>query len=278
MSRTALVDAQTLRDHLDDPQWIVVDCRFDLAHIAAGENAYASAHLPGARYAHLDRDLSGEKTGSNGRHPLPDPVGFAALLAAYGASDASQIIAYDNGGDMFAARFWFLCRWIGHESVAVLDGGLNAWKDAGFPLTTDVPKPTRGRIAVGNPLDQPLDARAVRDALDNASATLLDARAPDRYAGATEPLDPVAGHIPTARNRFFKENFAANGRWKSPDELRAAYASYGDASSVVNYCGSGVSAAVNLLSMHAAGLKGARIYPGSWSEWCANPNNPTEKS
>lgn len=278
MSRTALVDAQTLRDHLDDPQWIVVDCRFDLAHIAAGENAYASAHLPGARYAHLDRDLSGEKTGSNGRHPLPDPVGFAALLAAYGASDDSQIIAYDNGGDMFAARFWFLCRWIGHESVAVLDGGLNAWKDAGFPLTTDVPKPTRGRIAVGNPLDPPLDARAVRDALDTASATLLDARAPDRYAGATEPLDPVAGHIPTARNRFFKENFAANGRWKSPDELRAAYASYGDASRVVNYCGSGVSAAVNLLSMHAAGLKGARIYPGSWSEWCANPNNPTEKS
>lgn len=278
MSRTALVDARTLRDHLDDPQWIVVDCRHDLADHSLGEKAYVREHLPGARFAHLERDLSGEKTGTNGRHPLPQPNDFAALLASFGANDDSQIIAYDNGGDMFAARFWFLCRWIGHESVAVLDGGLTAWKDAGFPLTGEMPKPAVGSITVGKPLDPPLDARAVRDALDDANAMLLDARAPDRYAGVTEPLDPVAGHIPTARNRFFKANFASNGRWKSPDELRAEYASYGDASSVVNYCGSGVSAAVNLLSMHAAGLKGARIYPGSWSEWCANPNNPTEKS
>lgn len=278
MPFTALVDAQTLRAHLDDPAWIVVDCRFDLADTAAGDNAYATSHLPGARYAHLDRDLSGEKTGKNGRHPLPDPTAFAALLASFGATDRSQIVSYDNGGDMFAARFWFLCRWIGHESVAVLDGGLNAWNDAGFPLTADVANVTPGSVTAGAPLDTPLDARAVRDALDTASATLLDARAPDRYAGKTEPLDPVAGHIPTARNHFFKENFAPNGRWKSPEDLRAAYASYGDASRVVNYCGSGVSAAVNLLSMHAAGLKGARIYPGSWSEWCANPNNPTERS
>ncbi len=278
MSRTALVDAQTLSDHLEDPQWIVVDCRHDLADHSAGEKAYAAEHLPGARFAHLERDLSGKKTGTNGRHPLPLPNDFAALLGSFGANGSSQIVAYDNGGDMFAARFWFLCRWIGHESVAVLDGGLRAWKDAGFPLTAAVPQPITGSITVGNPLDPPLDARAVRDALDTASATLLDARAPNRYSGETEPLDPVAGHIPTARNHFFKENFAPNGRWKSPDELRADYASYGDASRVVNYCGSGVSAAVNLLSMHAAGLKGARIYPGSWSEWCATPANPTERS
>lgn len=273
-----LVDAQTVRDRPNDPAWIVVDCRFDLSDTAAGERAYAQAHLPGAHYAHLDRDLSGEKTGSNGRHPLPDPQTFAALLASYGVNDASQIVAYDNGADMFAARFWFLCRWIGHENVAVLDGGLKAWSDAGFPLTADVPSVRPGNVTVGKPLDAALDARAVRDALDTNNATLLDARAPDRYAGKTEPLDPVAGHIPTARNRFFKENFASNGRWKSPEELRAEYGAYGDASRVVNYCGSGVSAAVNLLSMHAAGLKSARIYPGSWSEWCANPNNPTEQS
>jgi len=278
MPLTALVDAQTLRDHLDDPTWIVVDCRHDLTDHSVGEKAYAQSHLPGARFAHLERDLSGEKTGTNGRHPLPQPSDFAALLASFGANDGSQVVAYDDGGDMFAARFWFLCRWIGHEGVAVLDGGLITWKDAGFPLTASLPKPQIGSITVGKPLDPPIDARAVRDALDTASATLLDARAPNRYSGETEPLDPVAGHIPTARNHFFKKNFTPNGRWKSPEELRAEYAAYGDASRVVNYCGSGVSAAVNLLSMHAAGLKGARIYPGSWSEWCANPNNPTEKS
>ncbi len=187
MPFTALVDAQTLRKHLDDPTWVVVDCRHDLSDHTAGENAYAKEHLPGARFAHLERDLSGKTTGTNGRHPLPDPHHLAALLASFGATDNSQIVAYDAGGDMFAARLWFLCRWIGHESVAVLDGGLRAWNDGGFPLTTDLPKPSRGNVTVGKPLDPPLDARAVRDALDNADATLLDARAPNRYDRTDRP-------------------------------------------------------------------------------------------
>ena len=278
MAFETLVDAQTLREHLDDPRWIVIDCRHDLSDHAAGARAHEREHIPGAYFTRVEDDLSGTKTGTNGRHPLPSPQAFAAHLASLGANDDTQIVAYDNGGDMFASRLWFLTRWIGHDAVAVLDGGIAAWKSAGFPLT-DAPPARRapGHLHARSSSIATLDAAAVRGALANDALTLLDARAPERYAGTVEPLDRVAGHIPGAKNRFYKANFNEDGTFKAPEVLREEFASLGDASRIVNYCGSGVSAAANLLAMHVAGLRDARIYPGSWSEWCATPSNPVER-
>jgi thiosulfate/3-mercaptopyruvate sulfurtransferase len=273
-----LVDARTLREHLDDPAWIVIDCRHDLADHAAGARAHQREHVPGAYFARVEDDLSGGKTGTNGRHPLPEPHAFAAFLASFGVNDDTQIVAYDNGGDMFASRLWFLARWIGHSAVAVLDGGIAVWKSAGFPLTDVEPaRRPQGNLHARPSLIGTLDAAAVRDALANDTLTLLDARAPERYAGTIEPLDRVAGHIPGAKNRFYKANFNDDGTFKAPTVLREEFAPLGDAARVANYCGSGVSAAANVLAMHVAGLRGARIYPGSWSEWCSDPTNPVER-
>jgi thiosulfate/3-mercaptopyruvate sulfurtransferase len=273
-----LVDAQTLREHLDDPAWIVIDCRHDLADYSAGARAHEREHILGAYFARVEDDLSGAKTGTNGRHPLPDPQAFAAFLASLGVNDDTQIVAYDNGVDMFASRLWFLARWIGHNAVAVLDGGIAAWKSAGFPLT-DARSAQRapGHVHARPSSIGTLDAAAVRDSLASETLTLLDARAPERYAGTVEPLDRVAGHIPGAKNRFYKANFNDDGTFKAPEVLREEFAWLGDASRVANYCGSGVSAAANLLAMHVAGLRDARIYPGSWSEWCSVPTNPVER-
>lgn len=262
-----IVGAATLREHLGDARWAIVDCRHSLADFGAGRRAYEAAHIPGAFFADNESDLAGARSGTNGRHPLPDRAAFAAYLRSIGVGDGTQLVAYDAGGDMFAARFWFLARWIGHEAVAVLDGGLAAWEAAGYPTTGGrEPAPEPGDLEPRTPLDATLDAGAVARAAD---AVLIDARAPERYRGEVEPIDPVAGHIPGARNRWFKENYDADGRFKSPDVLRAELNAYGDPARVVNYCGSGVSAAVNMLAYAIAGLPGARLYPGGWSEWCA---------
>ncbi len=277
-----IVDAQTLHAHLHDSSWLVLDCRHALADFDLGRRLYESAHIPGARFANVETDLSGVKTGTNGRHPLPDRDTFVEFLRTSGATDTTQIVAYDAGGDMFAARLWTLCRWIGHEAVAVLDGGMAAWNDAGFP-TTDAPAPVRqrGTITANAPLDPVLNVAATLPRV-GAGALLLDARAPERYAGITEPIDPVAGHIPGAINRPFKENFDERGRFKTPGHLRAEFARIGiDASTAgrsVSYCGSGISAAVNLLASLYAGLGGGALYAGGWSEWCADPSRPVERS
>ena len=277
MAFTTLIDAATLASHLDDPSYLIVDCRHTLADFSAGRRMYDEAHLPGAFFADVEHDLSGPKTGANGRHPLPDPQAFAAYLRALGAGPTTQIVAYDAGADMFAARLWFLCRWIGHEAVAVLDGGIGAWTAAGLPVTASPSAPrSPGTLQAAPHGDLVVDASYVLAHLGDGSTTIVDARGADRFAGQNETLDPVAGHIPGARNRPFKANFGDDLRFKPADELRAGFSAFGSPTSVIHQCGSGVSAAANLLAMELAGLSGARVYAGSWSEWIADPSRPVE--
>jgi thiosulfate/3-mercaptopyruvate sulfurtransferase len=273
-----LVDIATLTEHLGDKGWVIVDCRHTLADFSAGLAEYESSHIPGAYFANVETDLAGEHTGKNGRHPLPDREDFVALLRRMGVSPDTQIVAYDAGADMFAARFWFLARHFGHRNVAVLDGGWKAWLAAGGPTTAEIPPKARGSFVASESLDGTVNAAGVVRSLGSEDALLLDARAPERYDGEVEPLDPIAGHIPGARNRWFKKNYDDRGFWKTPERLYAELSPLGEPSSVVNYCGSGVSAAVNVLAFEIAGLSGARIYPGSWSEWCALHPDRVERS
>ncbi|KZE34822.1 sulfurtransferase [Crenobacter luteus] len=258
---------------------VIVDCRFRLADPDWGHAAHAESHLPGAHYLHLDYHLSGVKSGRNGRHPLPDAERLAVVLGALGVGPDTQIVAYDDAGGMFAARLWWLARWLGHEAVAVLDGGLPAWLAAGGELSHEAPQPPRlpARFAIRASLAPTLDADAVLANLASPRFVVVDARAPDRFRGENETMDPVGGHIPGALNRPFADNLAADGRFKTPDRLAADWRALlgqrapGD---VVHQCGSGVTACHNLLAMEHAGLAGSRLYPGSWSEWCADPARP----
>jgi thiosulfate/3-mercaptopyruvate sulfurtransferase len=278
MTWQTLIDAPSLRALLDGrAPLVLLDCGFDLADPHAGERAYAAGHLPGAVYAHLDRDLSGAKSGRNGRHPLPDRATFAARAGAWGVASGVQVVTYDAQGGPYAARAWWLLRWLGHTAVAVLDGGPAAWQRAGGALDggpavarPQPPYPERGpampTVDAGRLLAEP---RALR---------LIDARAPERYRGDVEPLDPVAGHIPGAANRFFKDNLQPDGTFRPAAELRAAFAGWAAApGAVVHQCGSGVTACLNLLAMEHAGLAGSALYPGSWSEWCADPTRPVAR-
>lgn len=278
---TTLISADELARALQDPQHrdiVVLDCGFELTDPQAGRRHYDAGHLPGAFHVHLEDTLSGPKTGRNGRHPLPDRAALARALAALGVNADTQVVAYDNAGGMYAARLWWLLRWIGHEAVAVLDGGEGAWKAAGQPFTTDAsaPRPA-GALAVGEGRQATLDYPQLRQALAADARRVLDARAPDRYRGENETLDAVGGHIPGARNRFFRDNLGADGRFLPPAELRQAFlAQLGGLApdAVVCQCGSGVTACHNLLAMEIAGLSGAALYPGSWSEWSAQPDAP----
>jgi thiosulfate/3-mercaptopyruvate sulfurtransferase len=259
---------------------VLLDCGFDLTDGAAGERAYAAGHLPGARYAHLERDLSGPKSGSGatfrGRHPLPERSVFAARLGELGITPGTPVVAYDAQGGPYAARAWWLLRWLGHGPVAVLDGGPAAWLAAGGPLTTEVP-------AVSAQPPYPA-AEAAMPTIDAATllarlgrVRLIDARAGERFRGEVEPLDTTAGHIPGARNRLFKDNLAADGRFKPAAQLHAEWAPLlagHDPATVVQQCGSGVTACHNLLAIAQAGLGDTVLYPGSWSEWSADPARP----
>jgi thiosulfate/3-mercaptopyruvate sulfurtransferase len=254
---------------------VMLDTRFDLAQPAAGAAAYAAGHLPGACYAHLDADLSGARTGRNGRHPLPGRAAFAAWAGARGIAPGVQVVAYDDQGGPYAARAWWLLRWLGHADVAVLDGGWAAWRAAGGAVDTVVPTPADAGVypATSEPAMPTIDADALLAQLGRVR--LVDARAGARFRGEVEPLDPVAGHIPGATLRPFQDNLQADGRFKPADVLRAEFARWGTpAAEVVHQCGSGVTACHNLLAMAHAGLTGTTLYPGSWSEWCADPARP----
>ncbi len=269
-----IVGVDRLAEHLDDPSWVVVDCRHTLADFSLGRKLYNEAHIPGAFFADVENDLAGPKTGANGRHPLPDPEAFATFLRSLGVDDATQIVAYDAGADMGAARLWFLCKWIGHDAVAVLDGGIGAWLAAGKPVDAAHPVARRsGSLRVALRPDLVVDHAFVLEHLGNPAVQILDARAADRFAGQNEIVDPVAGHIPGALNRPFKSNFDESGRFKSADALRTEFTAY-DPSRIVHQCGSGVSAAVNMLAMEIAGHSGSRLYGGSWSEWIADNTRP----
>ncbi len=279
MAYTTIVDAATVAQHLDDPAWVIVDCRHALADFSTGRQLYVEAHIPGAYFADAEHDLAGPKSGTNGRHPLPDPQVFAAFLRSIGVNEETQIVAYDAGGDIFAARLWFLCRWIGHDACAVLDGGLATWITAGLPVThVPPPQPRAGNVHAHLRHELVVDADYVLAHLDDRAMQVLDARAADRFAGQNETVDPVAGHIPGARNRFYKENFADDGHFRPGQQLRAAFEAYGPSASIVHQCGSGISGALNLLAMEIAGLRGARLYAGSWSEWIADPSRPITSS
>jgi len=256
---------------------VLLDCSFDLADPAAGERGFAAAHLPGAVYAHLDRDLSGAKTGRNGRHPLPERATFAATAGAWGIAPGVQVVAYDSQGAPYAARAWWLLRWLGHDAVAVLDGGVAAWQAAGGTLTSGAARPTAlPPYPAGAPAMPTVEADALLAVLGRVR--LIDARAAERFRGDVEPLDPVAGHIPGATLRFFKDNLLPDGRFKPAEQLREAFSAYTTpAADVVHHCGSGVTACHNLLAMAHAGLEGSRLYPGSWSEWCADPARPVAR-
>jgi len=276
MAFTTLVSTADLAAHLGD--WRIFDCRHDLMKPELGESQYREAHIPGALFASLDRDLSAPKNGKNGRHPLPDPEAFAAWLGRQGVRPGDQVVAYDASNGAMAARLWWMLRWIGHEAVAVLDGGIAKWSKEGRPTTADVPS----FPAVEHPLrlneDAAVGARMVHRRL--GQQLLIDARAPVRYRGEQEPIDPVAGRIPGARNRFNMDNVGPEGTFKSPEDLKRAFQQVlgGRApSEVVNYCGSGVAACHNLLAMEVAGLPGGKLYAGSWSEWIADPARPQEK-
>lgn len=278
-SYAGLIGALELVEHLNEPDWVVFDCRFDLANPDFGYEAYRAAHLPGAFFLDLDADLSGPRTGTNGRHPLPDPARLAARLAECGVGNHTQVVAYDDAGGMFAARLWWLLRWFGHRRVAVLDGGLRAWLAAGQALDEALPEARPATYTLALRADR-VDTQYVHQHLGQPDMVLIDARSPDRFRGENEMLDPVGGHIPGAINRFFRDNLDARGCFKQASVLREEFAALLGAHSprqVVHQCGSGVTACVNLLAMEAAGLSGSRLYGGSWSEWCADPARPVAR-
>jgi thiosulfate/3-mercaptopyruvate sulfurtransferase len=275
-----LVSPAELLAHLGDERWVVVDCRFDLAAPGAGEQAYETAHIPGAVYAHLDRDLSAPVTGRNGRHPLPDIAAIEATFGRLGIGPDAQVVAYDQDTGMFASRLWWMLRYVGHDRAAVLDGGFAAWVRAGGPTRAGrEQRPACAFRAAPRPA-MVVSAGEVLDVLGRCDWRLVDARAPERYAGEVEPIDPVAGHIPGARNHPYQTNVDERGVFLPPAALRARFeqtlAGIPPEQTIV-YCGSGVSACHDLLAMEIAGVRGARLYAGSWSEWCADPSRPIER-
>ncbi len=276
LKNTTIVGVDELFAHLRDPNWVVIDCRHLLQDFGAGGRMYQAAHIPGAFFASAEDELSGEKTGKNGRHPLPDPERFAAFLRELGVNRDTQIVAYDAGADMWAARCWYDCRYIGHDAVAVLDGGFAAWWGMNKPVSAEVPRRPGGGNVTANPQRAlAVDVDAVLQSLQSKAFSLVDARGSDRFQGRNETADPVGGHIPGAANRPFRANYTGPfGQFKSAQELRGELEALGSPERVVHQCGSGVSATVNLLAMEIAGLTGSRVYPGSWSEWCADPSRP----
>lgn len=276
-----LISTAHLAAHLNETTWLVFDCRHDLGDSDKGARLFAESHLPGARFAPVDTALSGIKTGSNGRHPLPSPDAFADFLASHGATETTHLVAYDDAGGMYAARFWWLARWIGLSRAAVLDGGWEKWVAEGRPLSNEPPtvrprgaivaRPDRGRLA---------DAAEIVAHLNEGGRLVVDARAAERYRGDVEPIDKVAGRIPGAANRFYKANLNADQTLRPAAELRREFEALLEGrppSSLIHQCGSGITACANLLAMEHAGLTGSRLYAGSWSEWIADPTRPVAR-
>ena len=280
MTYSTLVSTETLHQQLNHPDWIIIDCRFSLADTEAGAKAYRHGHIPNARYAHLDKDLSSAITDFTGRHPLPNFALLAKKLGDWGVTNTSQVAVYDDAGGAFAGRLWWLLRCMGHDKVAVLNGGIKQWQKQGLPVTTTLPtvKPATFRPYLNEAAW--LNAVQVQNSLAQKTICLIDARTPERYRGEQEPVDPVAGHIPYALNRAFQLNLDSNGLFLSAEQLREQFNQLIGTTipeRVVHYCGSGVTACHNLLAMEYAGLTGSKLYAGSWSEWIRNKNRAVAK-
>ncbi len=273
-----LVTTEDLARHLEDPDWVVFDCRFTLTDTEAGRRAYAEGHIPGARYAHLDEDLSGPIVpGKTGRHPMPDPHVLAKKLYKWGVGVNRQVVVYDDSYGSMAVRMWWLLRWLGHPAVALLDGGFPKWRRELRPLTTDIPVPQKGNCVCLPEPSQIASADEVMQALRSQRELIIDARSERRFTGEFEPLDPVAGHVPGAINWDFEDNLDIDGTYLPPEALRENYQALLKGRppwQVIHMCGSGVTACHNILAMEIAGLPGSRLYPGSWSEWITDPSRP----
>lgn len=270
-----LIDAAALHARLDDARLLVLDCRFSLADVSAGPAAYMTGHIPGARYVNLNEQLSAPVIpGKTGRHPLPTREAFAATLRALGARDTSSIVAYDDASGAFAARLWWMVRWLGHADVAVLDGGFRAWREAGYPVSAGTVDAVPGDFSIRPPLTRTVEAQA----LLHETRPMLDARDRARYLGQNETIDPVAGHIPGAISAPFTENLTADQRMKPVAELEARFNRLGlsPTDDTICYCGSGVTANMNILALVHAGFKEPALFPGSWSEWITDPGRPVE--
>jgi thiosulfate/3-mercaptopyruvate sulfurtransferase len=280
MIHTTLVNTETLSRHLDDPRWVVVDCRFVLTDPDAGQHAYAAGHIPGARYAHLDNDLSSPVTPASGRHPLPYPHVLAEKLGRRGIDKSSQVVVYDDTFGAMAARLWWLLRWLGHEAVALLDGGFPKWQREGRPVTPELPMIQAAQFhpTINNAMW--VDAGYVEQMHARKDGVLIDARADVRFRGDVEPLDKVAGHIPGAINIPYEDNLDFSGEFMSDEALRELYLAamnHVAPDQVVQMCGSGVTACHNILAMEHAGLTGSKLYAGSWSEWITDASHPVAK-
>ena len=282
---TTLIEPSELAIHTDDTDWAVLDCRFELSRPDWGASAYAQAHIPNAIYAHLDRDLSGAVSPASGRHPLPTPEAFVERLGRWGIDENVQVVAYDQNNGAHAARLWWLLRWVGHAQVAVLNGGLAAWQQAGLPVSKQPGVRQLRRFGVrpgpsGVVSTDELEKLQAGGALATGERTLIDARSADRFAGQNETIDPVAGHVPGARNHPFMQNVDSQGRFLPAATLRSRWLETlrGQApATAIAMCGSGVTACHNLLALEVAGLPGAQLYAGSWSEWIRNAARPVAR-
>lgn len=275
-----LISPQEVRPHLEDERWVICDCRFDLEEPGWGRRAYLESHIPGAQYVDLEEDLSSEPTGKNGRHPLPEVGHLAALFSRLGIGSEMNVVAYDASGGPYAARLWWSLVYLGHDQVAVLDGGFPAWTAARYPLKSGWETRQPANFTPRHRAEMAADMQDIHSSLDRMNPLLIDARSGERFRGEEEPYDPVAGHIPGALNRYWKDNLDEEARFLPADELRREFEALLQGrppDQVISYCGSGVTAAHNLLALAHAGMSGVRIYPGSWSEWCAHPQNPTAK-
>ena len=277
MIYSTFIQPGNLLAHINDPKWVIIDCRFDLQDSSAGERGYQEAHIPGAIYAHLDRDLAAPCTGLNGRHPLPPIEEMAAQFSQWGIDAQTQVVAYDCRGGGIAARVWWALRYLGHDAVAILEGGFPAWEGAEYPTRGGKEERSSTQFLAKLRPEMCIDIEELENHLDEYSQHMIDSRAPERYQGEEEPLDPVAGHIPGALNRFWGSNLDEHHRLLSENSLREHFQTLiGDKKpgDLVVYCGSGVTGCFNLLVMEHLGLTGARLFPGSWSEWCADVDRP----
>ncbi len=277
---TPLISTEQLAVILDDANLVIIDTRHDLMNPTLGRDAYVASHIPGAIFMSIDHELAAEKTGSNGRHPLPSPGAFAKTLGERGIGNASTVVVYDQGSSMFVGRLWWMLKWLGHDEVYVLDGGFSQWEKEGRRVESEAKPKSATRFESSLREHMLVTAVETLAAISDPTRRVVDARAAERYRGDVEPIDPVGGHIPGAINRPFAMNLR-DGKFKPQNELREEFerllADHAP-DAVIHQCGSGVSAISNIIAMEHAGLRGSRLYAGSWSEWCSDPSRPVSRS